>query len=140
MTKSRVFLDTNILVSGMAFAGNERKLLDAIVDGKLTLVLSADVIREANAVLKKKFPKHAVLFPLFLQLVKHEEIPKNAYKSSEKLYAKLIDDESDVPILTAAAVGKTDYLATGDKKLLALKQIGCIEIIQTRALLKRLNI
>ena len=74
--KPRVFLDTNILVSGMVFAGNERKLLDAIIDGKLGLVLSADVIDEANAVLERKFPKHAVLFPLFLRLVKHEKISK----------------------------------------------------------------
>jgi len=138
--KSRVFLDTNILVSGMVFAGNERKLLDAIVDGKLGMVLSTDVVDEANAVLARKFPKHAVLFPLFLRLVKHEKILKNAYKSSEKLYAKLIGDEADVPILAATAVSKADYLVTGDKELLALKQVEGTEIIRTWKLLKRLRI
>jgi len=51
----RVFSDTNILVSGMVFAGKERKLLDAIIDGKLELVLSDDVIDEANEVLRS-FP------------------------------------------------------------------------------------
>jgi putative PIN family toxin of toxin-antitoxin system len=140
MTRARVFLDTNILVSGVVFAGNERKLLDAIVDGKLAMVLSADVVDEANTVLERKFSKHAVLFPLFLRLVKHEKIPKKAYKSSEKLYAELIGDEADVPILAAAAVSKADYLVTGDKELLALGQVESTEIIQTWKLLKRLGI
>jgi len=138
--KSRVFLDTNILVSGIVFAGNERKLLDATIDGKLGLVLSADVIDEANAVLERKFPKHAVLFPLFLRLVKHEKISKSAYKGSEKQYAKLTSDEADVPILAAAAVSGVDYLVTGDKGILSLKRVGDTEIIQTWKLLKRLKV
>lgn len=138
--KPRVFLDTNILVSGMVFAGNERKLLDLIIDGKLGLVLSSDVIDEANAVLERKFPKHSVLFPLFLRLVKHEKISKSAYKSSEKRYAKLTSDDADVPILAAAAVSGADYLVTGDKGILSLKRVGNTEIIQTWKLLKRLKI
>jgi len=138
--KPRVSLDTNTLVSGMVFAGNERKLLDAIIDEKLELVLSAAVIDEVNAVLERKFPKHAVLFPLFLRLVKHEKISKSAYKGSEKLYAKLTGDEADAPILAAAATSRVDYLVTGDKKLLALKWVGDVEIIQTWKLLKRLKI
>jgi len=138
--KPRIFLDTNILVSGIVFAGNERKLLDSIIDGKLGLVLSSDVIDEANAVLERKFPKHSVLFPLFLRLVKHEKISKSAYKSSEKRYAKLTSDEADVPILAAAAVSGADYLVTGDKGILSLKRVGNTEIIQTWKLLKRLKI
>jgi len=138
--KPRVSLDTNTLVSGMVFAGNERKLLDAIIDEKLELVLSAAVIDEVNAVLERKFPKHAVLFPLFLRLVKHEKISKGAYKGSGKLYAKLTRDEADAPILAAAATSRVDYLVTGDKKLLALKWVGDVEIIQTWKLLKRLKI
>lgn len=138
--KLKVFLDTNVLVSGMVFAGNERKLLEEIIDGKLELVLSSDVIDEANEVLKKKFPKQVVLFPLFLRMVKHEEISKRAYKESEKRCAGLIGDEADVPIAAAAIVSKADYLVTGDKGLLALKKVGETEIIRTWELLKKLGI
>jgi len=138
--KLRVFLDTNVLLSSMVFAGNERKLLEAAIDGKLELVLSGDVIDEANEVLGRKFPKQVVLFPLFLRMVKHEEISKRAYKGSEKRYAKLVGDKADVPILAAAAVSRADYLITGDKGLLALKKVGDTEIIQTWKLLKKLGI
>lgn len=138
--KPRVSLDTNVLVSGMVFAGNERKLLDAIIDGKLGLVLSADVIDEASAVLKRKFPKQAILFPLFLRLVKHEKISRSAYKSIKKRYSKLISEKADVPILAAVVASKSDYLVTGDKELLSLKRVRGTEIIQTWELLKRLKI
>jgi len=41
MTKKlEVLLDTNTLIFGIVFAGNERKLLEAIIDGKLEPVLS----------------------------------------------------------------------------------------------------
>jgi len=133
-------LDTNILVSGMVFAGKERKLLDAIIDGKLELVLSDDVIDEANEVLRRKFPKRAILFPLFLRLVRHERIPKSAYKGYEERYAGLIGDEADVPVLAAVAVSRADYFVSGDKGILALKRIGDTEIIRTSKLLKKLGI
>lgn len=138
--KPRVFLDTNVLVSGMVFVGNERKLLDAVINGKLELVLSADIIDEANAVLKKKFPKYIVLFPLFLRLVKHKKIARSVYESSKKQYFKMISDQADVPILAAAVSSGADYLVTGDKRLLALKRVGGTEVIQTRKLLRRLEI
>jgi len=136
--KPRVFLDTNILISGVVFAGNERKLLEATIDGKFVLMLSSDVIDEAKEVLRRKFPKQAVLFPLFLRTVKHEEISKRAYKRSVKGYVELISDRTDAPILAAAVVSKADYLVTGDKRLLALKRVEGIEIIQTSKLLKKI--
>jgi len=139
MKKPKVFLDTNILISGMVFAGNERKLLEAAIDGKLVLMLSSDVIDEAKEVLRRKFPRQAVLFPLFLRTVKHEEISKRVYRRSVKRYAE-IGDMTDAPILAAAVVGKANYLVTGDKRLLALKKSGGTEIIQTSKLLEKFEI
>jgi putative PIN family toxin of toxin-antitoxin system len=136
--KPRVFLDTNILISGVVFAGNERKLLEATIDGKFVLMLSSDVIDEAKEVLRRKFPKQAVLFPLFLRTVKHEEISRRAYKRSVKGYVELIGDRTDAPILAAAVVSKADYLVTGDKRLLALKKVEGTEIIQTSKLLEKI--
>jgi putative PIN family toxin of toxin-antitoxin system len=140
MTKPKVFLDTNVLVSGMVFAGNERKLLEGIIDGRLEWVLSADVIGETNEVLRKKFPKQVVLFPLFLRIVNHREISRRAYQGHVKKYVQLIDDRTDAPILAAAVMSKADYLVTGDKRLLALKKVEGTEIVQTWRLLKKLEI
>ncbi len=141
MTKKlKVFLDKNVLVSGLVFSGNERKLLDAVIGGKLRMVLSTDVIDEANAVLERKFPKYAVLFSLFLRLVKHEQIQKRMYRDSEKLYSELIHDKADIVILTAAVKSKSDYLVTGDKGLLSLGKVEDTEITRTWKLLKKIGI
>ncbi len=137
--KPRVFLDTNVLISGMVFRGNERKLLDAIIDNRLKLVISDDVLNETEMVFRKKFPQHRVLFPLFLQLVKHERIPRKAYRKAEKTYSGLLRDKTDAHILAAAVVGKCDYLIAGDKELLSLKKVGLTKIIQTWELLRELK-
>ena len=137
--KPRIFLDINVLVSGIVFRGNERRLLDAVIDGDFKLVLSPDVISEVRAVLERKFPKIAVLFPVFLRLVEHEEITKSTYKDYEKEYLILIEDKTDLHILAAAKVSGADYLVTGDKRVLSLKQVGDTEIVRTRELLERLK-
>jgi hypothetical protein len=97
--------------------------------------LSDDVIDERSA---PKFPKQAILFPLFLRLVK-QRIPKSASKGYEGRYAGLIGDEADVPVLAATAVSRADYFVSGDKGILALKRIGDTEIIRTSKLLKKLR-
>jgi putative PIN family toxin of toxin-antitoxin system len=123
----------------MVFKGNERKLLDAIIDKRLKLVVSDDVLKEAEMVFKKKFPKHGVLFSLFLQFVNCEKIPKKEYRRIEKQYSKLIRDKTDVPILAAAVASKCDYLVTGDKELLSMKKAGFTRIIRMWELLRELK-
>ncbi len=48
----RIMLDTNIIISGIAFAGNERKLLDTIYCNSATLVLSEYVVLEVRGAVK----------------------------------------------------------------------------------------
>lgn len=47
----RVFLDTNILLSGIFFEGNESKILDLL---ELDLITSEDVVNELHKVVRKK--------------------------------------------------------------------------------------
>jgi len=47
----KVFLDTNILLSGIFFEGNEAKLLNIM---EIDLITSEDVVRELKIVAKKK--------------------------------------------------------------------------------------
>jgi putative PIN family toxin of toxin-antitoxin system len=137
--KPKVFLDTNAFISGIVFAGNERRLLDAIIDGKLELTLSADVIEETEEVLRKKFPRHAVLFPLFLKSGQHRVISKGRYRRLERRYSQVLEDKGDIPILAAAVAGGVDYLVTGDRDLLKLKKVGNMAIVRARGLLEKLT-
>lgn len=47
----KVFLDTNILLSGIFFEGNEAKILDMI---EVDLMTSEDVVRELKSITKKE--------------------------------------------------------------------------------------
>ena len=51
----RVFIDTNTLVSGLLFAGNEAKLLNLALDEKIKLVMSEQVVEETKRTLVEKF-------------------------------------------------------------------------------------
>jgi len=42
----RVFVDTNILISGIFFSGNEEKLIELSEQGKLILVVSDFILEE----------------------------------------------------------------------------------------------
>jgi len=57
----RIMLDTKVIVSGLAFAGNERELLNAIYYNNATLILSEYVVLETKAVLNRKFPMVSLL-------------------------------------------------------------------------------
>jgi len=45
----RIFLDTNILISGIFFEGNESKILDMV---ELDLITSEDVVDELKKITK----------------------------------------------------------------------------------------
>lgn len=49
--RCKVFVDTNILISGIFFDGNESRILDLV---ELDFVTSEDVVDELRAVVRKK--------------------------------------------------------------------------------------
>ena len=48
MRVDRVFLDTNVLISGLLFHGNEALLLELAAQGLVKLVISQRVVEEAR--------------------------------------------------------------------------------------------
>lgn len=51
----RVVLDTNVIVSGLNFPGNERLALELALRQRFDLYLSPFILREASGVLVRKF-------------------------------------------------------------------------------------
>lgn len=49
----RVTLDTNILVSAFFYPGNERKVLEAAIQGKFKLITSSAILDELGEVLTR---------------------------------------------------------------------------------------
>ena len=42
----KIVIDTNVVISGVFFGGNPRRVLEAIVDGRIDAVATKDIIEE----------------------------------------------------------------------------------------------
>jgi putative PIN family toxin of toxin-antitoxin system len=112
----KVFLDTSVLLSGLNSPfGASAFILSLFKLKKLIIVVSPEVILEAEKVIETKFPLLKIPFldflssgPMITKKLKAKEI-KSAYK---------IIDSEDAPILAGAMKGKVDFLITLDKKFL----------------------
>lgn len=130
----RVVLDTNVLISGIFFAGAPAKILNAWRNGRFVLFLSPEILDEYRRVageLTIRFP--AVDIAPVLDLVAlHARVV-----AAPPLKAPLCRDRDDDKFLAcAAACGAV--LVSGDKDLLALAGSSDVEIITPRALVTRL--
>lgn len=120
MPTLRVVLDTNVLVSGIAYpASTPGKILAAWRRGAVTVILSPHIIEELARALPRmnhrlnwppqKFEEEVELLALQAEIVEPVDPPETAVR-----------DAGDLPILAALLASKADYLLSGDKDLLAL--------------------
>jgi len=113
----RTFLDTNILISGIFFDGNESKVLDML---EVELITCEDVVYELKSVTKKKL-KYLDQRNLEIALIEVDRalsdikvLPREKYLKKSLEAKALITHEKDIPILAAALYANADYLLTGD--------------------------
>ncbi len=109
------FLDANILISGLIWGGNERRVLRLGEEKKLHLVTSQYVLREVIDVLSRFDFKKEKIIEFVVYLESFIDIVETPGKEVKKHWDKL-DDKGDVPVL-AAVIGSKAILITGDKKL-----------------------
>ena len=115
--KLRVFVDTNILLSGIFFEGNEAKILDLV---EIELLTCEDVVDELRKVVKRKL-KYLKERTFEIALSETERalrditiIPRAKYSQKIKEAEGLIVHKKDVPILAAVLYARPDYFLTGD--------------------------
>jgi len=116
----RVVLDTNVLVSGLAYPdGVPGRIVAVWRRGSLDVVLSLHLLDEVRRVLprlnhrlkwrKADFADFVDLLAIQAELVEPQELPEGTAR-----------DATDVPVLGTLIAAGADYLVTGDGDLLAL--------------------
>jgi putative PIN family toxin of toxin-antitoxin system len=130
----RAVIDTNLLVSAMISrpGSKSRQLLEAIRDGRLTLILSRPLIDEFIDVMgRPKFARYGITIGDMLDFMEG----LLAVASFVQITGSArVDDPDDDDVIETAEVGTADYLITGDSDLLdtriraSLGRIG-IEVI-----------
>jgi uncharacterized protein len=123
----RVFLDTNVLASAAATRGLCADVLREVLTSH-ELVISAQVLSELKRVLRTKFRVARDLIDDFILLMRQD----TEFAQPGPLPPVDIQDQDDLPILSAAIAGKADVFVTGDKELLDLIEVENLTILSPR--------
>jgi putative PIN family toxin of toxin-antitoxin system len=117
-SKFAVLIDTNILVSGLVFLeGNEHRILKLAEDKAITLILPEFVLKEARAVLGRRFPGHEIFLDAFLLRAEHTIVPWSRIEQDTPTRRGEVRDAKDVAVLTSTILAKPHFAVTGDKTL-----------------------
>ena len=125
----RIVLDTNVLISGIFFAGPPYEILKAWRDGNLRILLSPAILEEYRRVMNElgsQF-KDVDLAPFLDLLTLHSEIVL-----APLMPPVIKDDPSDDRFLECAVAGKATCIVSGDKHLLRLSGFRGIRILTPR--------
>jgi len=133
----RIVADTNILVSATFWGGDSERIMREVEKGRVTLVLSSEIIKEllkvlnTDEMLQKIRDKDLKFRMTTAKLMSLAEI----VAPDEKLDA-VPDDPDDNIILECAKKGAVDFIITNDKHLLKLKQFEGIPIVTPKEFLR----
>ncbi|MBI2843089.1 MAG: putative toxin-antitoxin system toxin component, PIN family [Armatimonadetes bacterium] len=139
MQPDRVFLDTNVLLSGLIFSGNEATLLQLALEGSIHLVLADVVLEEARAVLLDKFPSHSDILDRYLELIEYERVPLPDDATVAQAYL-VCRDADDCVVAASAAISQPDVVLTGDKDLLTEEVRNWLPVSRCAEYLRKLSL
>ena len=131
---TRIVLDTNVLVSAILVPRSiPARILQLILEGELTFVISQDIIDEASRVLQYprlvKLMKRNGVTPNELEVV-IDQLGKIAVMTPGQFTVDVIkDDPTDNIFLACAVEGEADFIISGDRHLTNLKEFQGITIV-----------
>jgi putative PIN family toxin of toxin-antitoxin system len=114
MPKLHVFLDSTVIAAALYSAsGPAGNILEHFINGKLTVIISQQVLEEVIQAVNEKLPR---ALPTFKKLLVSfpPEIVKNPSPEEVSNWAQVINSE-DAAILAAAVAAQPDYFISGDK-------------------------
>jgi putative PIN family toxin of toxin-antitoxin system len=124
----RIVLDTNIYISAIRFGGNPEQILDSGRKRETEILVSEEILGETAKVLRKKFEFNDLQIDETLREIRHI-----AYLTTPKNTIKIIkEDEPDNRVLECAFEGNADYIVSGDRHLLSLKEYQGIKILRPK--------
>ena len=132
----RVVLDTNVIVSGLNFSGNERLLLDLARRGRFAWYVPPFILDEVAGVLAQKF---GWAEDRSLQALRMLHAAATVI-DPPRLLDVIEGGHADNRILECAVAASADYLITGDRRhLLPLEQHRGVSILSSPRFLSVLS-
>jgi len=135
----RVALDTNVVISALAFPGSvSDKAMTRMILSDCQILLCNQVLTELRMVVRRKFPEKTESIERFLRDFSYLEISESSSVNLSSEQIPDVRDPSDLPILLSAITAKADILVTGDEDLLSVASlITTLEILSPSEFLRR---
>jgi putative PIN family toxin of toxin-antitoxin system len=131
----RAVVDTNILVSALIKRGKPRKLVLKLLE-EHTVILSRQMLAElADVLTRKKFAIKTSQVDRFLAIL----VRKSKIVTLSSRFKVISEDPDDDVVLNTAYAGKAEYIVTGDRHLLALKEFKRTKILKVTQILENLK-
>jgi putative PIN family toxin of toxin-antitoxin system len=132
----RVVADTNIVVSGLLWRGNPRRILDAARAGDIQLFTTPVLLTELEDVLsREKFAAQLVS----AGVTPHDLVLGYAALASviepAELEPVILADPDDDAVLACAVAARGDVIVSGDSHLLDLKKYLDVRIVTAAELI-----
>ncbi|MCX6709003.1 MAG: putative toxin-antitoxin system toxin component, PIN family, partial [Candidatus Woesearchaeota archaeon] len=129
---TKTVIDTNVFISAFGWKGNPIEIIRLVEQGDITLLLSIQQLQEINRVLRYPrihFSEQQIKerMQLIFDIAQIVDIKGNLNVIKE--------DPSDNIILETAIEHNAEYVITGDKHLLKLKQYKNVKIVTPKEFL-----
>lgn len=134
----KVVLDTNALISGLLWEGNEATIIEKAEKKEIQPFISPKILKELEGVLKRE---------KFTKRLKDKENTVEKAVAKIALIATLIEpniniseikeDPDDNRVLECAVSADVDFIISGDNHLLSLKRYSGIAIITASEFIKK---
>lgn len=138
----RAVVDTNVLVSGLFGIKDSpsAQILSAIRSQKIILVTSPVIVEEIEEVINRgRIVKLTKMSKDERADFMDKLIERSDVTAGEQLLEPISRDINDDKFLACAVEAKADYIITGDKDLLVLKEYTGIKIVTPKAFLEILS-
>lgn len=130
----RVVPDTNIILSAIFWKGNSYEVIRRGLMGEYRLISSPEIIEEVRKKLEFKFgfPEERIEQQTQILLHYFEIIDPNRK-------VDVVRDKNDNKIVACAADAQAQFIVTGDKDLLILKNFESVQVITPRQFLSHVG-
>ena len=127
----KVVLDTNIFISSIFWLGPPNKIILKAIEKQVAVFISLDIVREIEKILRVKFALEDELIRRNMTLILGY---CHLITTTEDIDA-IKEDSADNKFLSCALAANAQYIISGDKHLLKLKEFREIKIISAKEFL-----
>ena len=132
----KLVLDTNVFISSFFWDGNPRRIMTRIIDGKDILFVSKEILQETFSVMSR--PKFNVTHHQIIHFINSIEGIAHCLTLLGTVQGVCRDSDDD-KILECAVLGNVDFIISGDKDLLSLKEFQKIPVIAASEYINRIG-